>query len=159
MHTRKLLSVIKDSTDNTPITESIDGGSKEFNWITEEKEFQDLIQVTSDYVVHARGFTVGNDIWLDEYAVRGGHSMFWRKVLKDEYQCDYEELLPGDMLYWSVTGSSVFILQYPLYNNAPDETEQYLMEFLDEFGVTEEDRVVWNRNRHSGDPYKLYPDG
>lgn len=166
MHARRILNSIKNSeepedvdvdritdTSNSPLFD------KEFSWKTAKKPFSELTQVQDDYVVHARGFTVDTDVWLDEYAVLGGHKMAWKQVIGKIYDKPYEYYLPDNMLYWSVTGSSTFVLQHPTYYNAPDGTAQYLKDFLLEFEVPEDSRVSWNINRESSvsfDAKKLY---
>lgn len=93
-------------------------------WKTPHKKIPELVQTTDDYVVHARGIMVDNEVWFDEYCIATGHLNAWNKDIRNEYglprvtpnrdwneyQLEYFEDIP---LYFSYTGSNTFILKYP----------------------------------------------
>lgn len=106
-----------------------------YRWRTPKKQWDELVQVTDSYVVHARGWTVENDIWLDEYAVKSGHKKWWSRQLEEEYDGHWTDTYPNQVLYWSITGGSAFILQQPQLDNLTDESVFRLKDTLDELQV------------------------
>lgn len=120
------------------------------NWRTRPRKWNDLVQVTDSYVVHARGFTIGEDVWIDHYAVHGGHKSWWNKKLEDEYDHSWDH---EDVLYWSVTGSGTFIMQYPRFPEASREQKKRLVDFLDVFGYPENEKITWKK---TVDEYKRW---
>lgn len=110
------------------------------NWKTSPTQWSELVQVTDSYVVHARGFTVDGDIWLDHYAVNGGHKRWWNNKLEEIYGHSWDH---ENVLYWSVTGSGTFLMQFPRYENATDVQKQNLKKFLKTFGYPENEKFNW----------------
>jgi len=90
-------------------------------WVLGETTWNDLIQVTDNYVVHARGFTVGDNIWLDEYSVHRSHYHLWDTQMEEFYEAaeysgrwgEYDPEIDESVLYWSITGAPTFIVQHP----------------------------------------------
>lgn len=106
-------------------------------WMTDPVTWDELPQVTDDYVVHARGFVVDSDIWLDPFAVRSGHKKLWREVVSDEYDIDWNghrDTTPESVLYWSITGSSVLIVQ------GSSDIEEYV-ELFDELDMPDDAQI------------------
>lgn len=112
-------------------------------WKTPKKKYSEIPQVTDSYVVHARGFTVGNDIWFDYYALNKGHKFWWNSKLQDEYGFNWDH---GKVLYWSITGSESFIIQYPRYEERTEEDIQRLNNTLDALEVSKNCNIVWASN-------------
>lgn len=97
-------------------------------WKTEPTTWDELIQVTDDYVVHARGFTIDEDIWLDEYSLRLGHHRCWNDLVRHEYGYPKwpdnvswtlysAQNIDRPAIYWSIIGDSMFTVQYPRLRN------------------------------------------
>lgn len=155
MHVRKLLDIVKRSEENDldSIEDRVESASDEdksqyqsFNWRAGKDDFDELIQVTDEYVVHARGFTVENEVWLDEYAVRSSHSSLWQQLLQDEYGGSWRNGFPNQTLYWSVTGTGVFLMQYPRIEDLTDEALYRLAHFLKSFNVSGDTQLTWKVN-------------
>lgn len=121
-------------------------------WKTEPRQYEDLIQITDEYVVHARGFTIGSDIWLDEYSLRLGHHRYWNDVLRYEYGCPEWESgvswtlysanqIEQENIYWSILGSGLITIQYPRLRNMDEEEFELVMKTLDELDVPDSTEV------------------
>lgn len=110
------------------------------NWETAPKQWDQLIQVTDDYVVHARGWTVEDDILLDEYNAKLEHKRWWKEELGDKYGFSWKD---DRVLYWSITGSNSFIVQYPRYGEHTESHIEQLRATLDELNVPDSINVRW----------------
>lgn len=119
------------------------------NWKTPKVDVSESIHFEDDYVVHGRGFTIGDDIWYDEFAVYGGHIRLWNNVIVEEYdrfketkkwptRINYPD---DDILYWSITGEGVFILQYPVVEHMDRGHIDMLVDTLDEIGFPDDAAV------------------
>jgi len=113
------------------------------NWATSPCMWKDLLQVTDSYVCHARGWTVYDDVYLDRYNVMGEHKRWWSTWLSEEYGCDWRET-DKQTLYWSVTGSSAFLLQFPHYEDIEDEAFGRLIQTLRLMDVPDDAMVQWS---------------
>lgn len=91
--------------------------------------WSELPQVADDYVVHARGFTIGDDIHLDAASLRLEHHRWWNDHLRHHH--DAPEWPPGERwptyadrevsepsLYWSINGNNLILLQHPRISRA-----------------------------------------
>lgn len=115
----------------------------ELSWATPESTYDSLIQVTDSYVVHARGFTVEQDIWLDEYAINFGHKRWWLTQIEDIYERSWDEHNPHDVLYWSITGASKILVQAPGFNTVSREGVARMMQTLAALDVPDDARISW----------------
>lgn len=114
----------------------------EWNWMMGESSHDEIIQSTDSYVVHARGFTVGADIWFDEYSVHKSHNHLWNEYIRhrydgDEYIGDWDtEKVNVDkpVLYWSITGAASFIVQHPSTYKFDDKSLEQLQLTLEAMG-------------------------
>lgn len=115
----------------------------EYDWKTQFIHYDDLIHTRREYVVHARGFTLDEDVWFDQYAVRKGHSRFWHDIISDNYEnAEQWDDVSDNSLYWSLTGSGSFVLQHPKIENMNKKHTRNLCSFLmNEWGFTENDKV------------------
>lgn len=126
------------------------------NWQTPPKLFEETVQVTDGYVVHGRGWTIGEDIWFDEYALRSGHHSHWNNVLKDEYGfpewpggmdwSKYAEGIDPYVVYWSITGAPTFLVQFPFFNDMEERHWELLGATLEEMQVPTDDLVTFDNN-------------
>lgn len=136
-------------------------------WKTEPTSWDDLIQVRAEYVIHARGFTVGPDVWLDEYSLYGDHANLWRQALERTYDDDfptwdgdsYETLPRDDVLYWSVTGAPSLLVQYPYVEAATGDDIARAAMLCVTLNVPPDARVSWavsENRRHTITAETLY---
>lgn len=122
------------------------------NWKTEPIDYDDLLQVTDNYVVHARGFTIGNDIWFDQYALRLGHHRYWNDVVRYEY--NFPEWEPytswtlyssqnirQNTVYWSIVGSGLIVIQYPRLRSMGEHCYELAVKTLEAMNVPDNTEV------------------
>lgn len=138
------MNLIPEGPIQAPVSELV--------WKTEKTEWGKLVQITDGYVVHARGFTIGKDIWLDGYAVRVDHSTLWDTVMSEHYEDikwsgsgrgtfpDYRGL---QSLYWSITGLGSFLMQAPKLTDIKPEAVARLSMLLDELKTPEDADINW----------------
>jgi|GEM_PF-6806419 len=148
-HTRNILDALNkadvegeliDRVKETTVAES---DYDELSWFYDERRYDELLQVTDAYVVHARGFTVEDQIVLDEYALNGGHKRWWQQKLADEFDRDWRDDGPNQVLYWSITGSGTFTIQYPGLAAASVESIGRVKQTWDAMGVPDDAQVGW----------------
>lgn len=120
----------------------------------------ETVQFTDDYVVHGRGFTVGEDAWYDEYALHFGHDRFWNTQIADssdwpEYDDwrDIDEWADDPTIYWSVTGAQTFIVQHPRVDTVSDEWWSLLYQLLDDVDWPDSAAVRMRVGPGSGDSH------
>lgn len=126
------------------------------NWRTPPKRYEQTIQYTDNYVVHGRGYTIGRDLWFDEYALRSGHHRHWNDVIRHEYgfpewepRTDwdgYAKSIEPSILYWSITGAPAFVMQYPDYDDMTMRHWELLEATLETMHVDIDQRVRFSRN-------------
>jgi hypothetical protein len=130
------------------------------NWETTPVNWDELVQVTDGYVVHARGFTIDEDIWLDQYALHGGHHAHWNKILMDHYDAEkweprvpwpeyVEDHLGKETVYWSITGSPSFIIQFPLLEDITERQEELLKATFDTLSTPDYTNVTFNSDHYT----------
>lgn len=126
-----------------------------WDWQTPPRQWDELLQVTDDYVVGARGYCIGTDVWLDEYAVFGGHSGLWNRQMVDAYEIDswdateeldwFDAQFADTMYYWSVTGGQNVVVRYPRLAQTTDRQVAMLGYFFrDGLGAPGDAALVWS---------------
>lgn len=115
----------------------------ELQWRLGETTWADLPHVTDNYVVHARGFVVGDEIWFNPLALFGGHRRFWNEYLADEYDTDTWDDFDRQTLYFSITGAPVFTIQHPSPDEVTPEAVGRLDALLAELAVPDDAHVHW----------------
>lgn len=137
----------KDSLD---IVETSDYCEREVDVKQSHKLWGELPQVTDSYVVHARGFSVGSDLWLDAYNLYEEHSKHWNELVRHEYDYpelsvdweDYADSIDEPYLYWSITGTSTLIIQHPHADTFTEDEVQLLYDIVTTLQIPGDVRVV-----------------
>lgn len=131
-------------------------------WMTEEKSWDELIQITDNYVVHARGFTIGDDLYLDEYSLRSEHHRWWNDIVRHYYNLpEYGRRqnwnvyagknIEQTWVYWSINATGMFLLQNPKKEYLDEETFNLAMETLDALDTPEDAVVKFEPSRSDDD--------
>lgn len=114
------------------------------NWKSEPTVLPDTVQFTDNYVRHARGFTIGEDIWFDEYSLYSTHMYLYNEIVGPHYEKpSYDDSWPEYVdeayagepspLYWSVMGNETVTLQHPRAGRMDAEAWQRLYWLIQEF--------------------------
>jgi hypothetical protein len=126
------------------------------NWKSEPTTLPDTVQFTDNYVRHGRGFTIGADIWFDEYALYSTHMYLYNEHMRSHYdKPEYEDSWPAYVdeafadepipLYWSVTGNGAFTLQHPRSGRMDVEAWQRLYRLLETLEAPSEMNISVHR--------------
>lgn len=117
------------------------------------KLWDELPQVTDDYVVHARGYSVSDKIWFDIYSFHTDHMNLWNKEVRedldypkyeDELWVDYaEEHVDEPWLYWCVTGSGGLTIQRQSLEDMTAEQMQLIADIVLELQIPEDESVTF----------------
>lgn len=115
------------------------------------KTWNELPQVTDNYVVHARGYNVSDKMWFDVYSFHPDHMNLWNKEVRheldypkyeDEKWVDYaDENVDESWLYWCVTGSSGLTVQRQSLKDMTQGQMQLILDIVLALRVPEEESV------------------
>jgi len=115
---------------------------------------EETVQYTDNYVVHGRGYTIGRDLWFDEYAIRSGHHSHWNDVIRHEYGFpkwepradwdEYTEKINPEVVYWSITGAPCFVIQSPEFDDMTNRHWYLLEATLESMHVDIDERIEFS---------------
>jgi len=148
-HTRNILDALNNADIDEQLVDRVreatidDSAYDELEWYYDEIQYDDLLQVSDGYVVHARGFTVEDQVVVDQYALNGGHKRWWQQKLVDEFDRDWRDDDPNQVLYWSVTGSGTFTIQYPGLAIASVESIGRIKQTWEAMEVPDDMQIGW----------------
>lgn len=123
----------------------------ELNWMTDKVLYYDLPQITDNYVVHARGFVINRDVWLDPFSLRMSHGRLWRYCICPHYgyewgmnPFDWEQYDDIDgLVYFSITGSGSFLVPHPRMVNVNSMDVGLLDALLRDLEVPNNLSIYW----------------
>lgn len=121
-------------------------------WQTRPRKLDETVQRSYNYVVHGRGFVLWDDVWFDEYAIKGGHMSCYNRVIrhrydKPKYESNWRENVRENFedepvpLYWSITGGGAFLLQHPRLSHMTPESWNRLYLLMKDMDASDEQGI------------------
>lgn len=117
------------------------------------KKWDELPQVTDDYVVHARGYNVSDMMWFDVYNFCTDHMNLWNKEVRDvldyppyedeEWVSYADKYVEEPWLYWCVTGGSGFTIQRQVLDDMTEDQMQLVFDVIEELQIPEDETVTF----------------
>lgn len=143
--------------------EGVDFEQRETDIRLSHKKWNQLPQVTDNYVVHARGFSLGNKIWFDAYNLHSEHTHLWNDCVSqeteyDQYDGDWPTFLERTnfdepWLYWSISSPGQLLIQHPQLEDISDDQFQQIADLVNALNIPKDAIITFSRDTEAHSMY------